>query len=271
MPNSSIKSFIRDYSHLAPLVAEALQSMFSPVYQVEQLFKNRAIRDSFAQLIVAIELIQVCQGKKPSNEFIKLFRECALDEERDESRFLIHFATLLYLDKRKKLFKAIIRHPDFPHLLAPQVIRIAKHAIKNEGIANRSRLDSDAVKIKGAVKKARIKSNERKVSSKDESQFIEEAFEPKENFYKKIFASEQEANLKKSIKAYIKKSYRSDRARNIVAYINYLLAGKEGKLHRSQAATSLGISRKSFYQVQKALQKDRPFKRLLKTYLKNSR
>jgi hypothetical protein len=259
------------YSYLMPEFAVAITETFDSRSQIKRLLENESIRWSFIEFIVAIELINVCNGKKPSGEFIKVFKDCIPEKGMSNRSFLYHLATLLYLDDKNKLFKAVIKHPLFPYLGARNIVKIALHTVSNERYANRARLDSDSVKIKGAVKTAKIIPNERGVSSEDGHDYIiEEAFEPTENFYKKLFQDKLAKKLRNDLARHIQKSNRTDRAENTIALIDYVLASKEKKINLTKAAIALSISRKTLHKIRKTIQDDPGFKRLLDAFHQNN-
>lgn len=252
------------YSHLLSEFGKAFAETLNRRSQLIRLLQNDSVRWGFIELVIAIELINVCQGKRPSGEFIKAFKDCVPGKGMNNRRFLYHLATLLYLDDKNKLFKAIIEHSLFPDLYSKDIIKLALHAVSNERYAQKSRLDSDEVKIKGAVKNARIIPNEREVSNDEgDSYTIEEAFVPTENFYKEIFKKKLAKKLRRDLEKYIQKSNRSRRQRNTLAVVDYILATKEKKLNITKVSKLLNISRKTLDQILKALRSNIGFKRLL--------
>lgn len=252
------------YSYLLLELGKAFAETLNTRSQVSRLLKNERVRWGFIELIIAIELINVCQGKRPSGGFIKAFRDCVPDKGMDNQSFLRHLATLLYLDDKNKLFKAIIENPLFPGASSKDIIKLALHAVSNERYAQRDRLDSDAVKIKGAVKKARIIPNQREISTDGGDDYtIEEAFVPAENFYKDIFKDKLTKKLRSDLQKYIQKSNRSRRQRNTLAVVDYILATKEKKINIMKVSKLLNMSRKTFHQILKALRSNIGFKRLL--------
>jgi len=260
------------YSYLIPEFGKAMAEALDTRYQLKRLLETESVRWGFIELIVVIELINVCRGKNPSGDFIKAFKDCVPEKKMSNRSFFYHLATLLYLDGKNKLFKAVIEHPLFPDISARDIIKLAAHAISNERYAQKTRLDSDPVKIKGAVKNAKIIPNEREAFSKDGDDYIiEEAFEPTENFYKQLFKSQLTKKLRSDLVRYIQKSNRSRRQRNTMAYIDYILSTKEKKLNIKRAASILKLSRKTLHQIKKSLQGNIGFKRLLNTFLINNR
>jgi len=138
------------------------------------------------------------------------------------------------------------------------------HAVSNERYAQRERLDSDEVKIKGAVKTAKIVPNEREISSADGDDYIvEEAFVPTEDFYKGIFKKKLAKKLRRDLEKYIQKSNRSRRQRNTLAVVDYILATKEKKINIMRASKFLNMSRKTLHQILKDLRSNIGFKRLI--------
>jgi len=252
------------YSNLLPEFDKAFAETLSRRAQLIRLLQNESVRWSFIELIIAIELINVCQGKRPSGEFIRAFRDCVPEKGMSNQNFLRHLATLLYLDDKNKLFKAIIEHPLFPGASSKDIIKLALHAISNEGYAQKERLDSDEAKIKGAVKKATIIPNEREVSNDDgDSYTIEEAFVPKEDFYKEVFKDKLAKQLRSDLEKYIQKSNRSRRQRNTIAVVDYILDTKEKKINIKRVSEILHMSRKTLHQILKSLRSNIGFKRLL--------
>jgi len=246
------------YSHLMPEFVDAIIETFDPRYSLRRLLQDESIRWSFLELIVAIELINVCKGKKPSNDFIKAFKFC-VPEKGDERIFLYRLATLLYFDKRYKLFKAIVDREDLPHLTSFDIIKIARREIRKEALASLDRLDSDVVKIKGAVKNTKIISLD---DAKGEGTFV--------NPYKQIYQTDLIKNLRQDLIEYIKKSNRSRRQRNILAFVDYTLATKERKINIKKASTVLNLSCKTLHQIKKSLQDNIGFKRLLNAFRMNN-
>lgn len=247
------------YAHLMPEFVDAIVETFDPRYGLRRILQNESMRWSFLELIVAIELINVCKGKKPSNDFIKAFKLCT-PGKGNENVFLYHLATLFYFDKRNKLFKAIINHRDLPSLTSSDVIKLARKTVWKESRASLSRLDSDFVKIKGAVKDAKILPFE---DTKAEGQTVDP--------YKQIYQVELINNLQKDLNEYIAKSHRSRRQRNISAFVDYTLANKETDINIKKAATELKISRKTLHQIKKSLQENVGFKRLLNALRLNNK
>lgn len=263
---------LNKYRHIAPIVADVMRRMFDPTIEIKKLLENKKFLESFAELILAMEIISVCNGKKPGNEFVKLFRNSIKDKHMSSKRFLMHLATLFYFDSNRKLFKSVIENQKIEKLSSAQIISLTTRAIWNESFASEDRLDSDSVKVKGGTKKAIIVSNEKEVSSADEpDSFIEEASISVEDAFKAIFKTQDKENLSKVILKHVQESYRSDRARNMSLYVDYIItSGGKKKPKTTQAALDLGISRKALHQIQKTLKEDAQFKSLLKAYLKNN-
>ena len=272
MRKKTIKSktnIIKENVHLLPTVVESMRRMFDPKYQTELLLTNAKIRWNLFELIVAIELLRVCRGKRASGEFIKAFKVCVPGDRMSMKVYLRHLATLLYLDKKNKLFRAVMCHPKFPDLSSKDIIHLATHAISNERYASKPRSDSDSVKIKGAVKNAKIIPLERKVISASGSEYVvEEAFESEKEFYQRIFQEELIENLQKEIKQYVEAANRKDRTRHILMYVDYVLSSKEENPSVTQTAKDLKLSRKSIYQIKKPLQEDPCFRRLIDALLR---
>ena len=259
------------YSNLLSNLVKAIAETLDTRHKLKRLLENESIRWGFIELVVTIELINVCKGKNPSGEFIKAFKDCVPEKKMSNRLFLYHLATLLYLDDKNKLFKAIIEHPLFPNISAKDIIKSAVCAISNERYAQKGRLDSDQVKIKGAVKKTKIIPNERETLSKDgDSYIIEEAFVPTENFYKQLYKSQLIDKLRKDLIRHIKKSNRSRRQRNTIAYIDYILSTKKKKINIKNAASVLKLSRKTLHQIKKSLQGNINLKRLLQAFHSNN-
>ncbi|MDD5079724.1 MAG: hypothetical protein PHH68_05300 [Candidatus Omnitrophica bacterium] len=247
------------YSHLMPEFVDAIIDTFDLRYSLRHFLQDESIRWSFLELIVAIELINVCKGRKPSNDFIKAFKLCT-PGKGNESIFLYHLATLFYFDKRNKLFKAIINHRDLPSLSSSDIIKLARKAVWKESRASLSRLDSDSVKIKGAVKDAEI-------LPFDDTKVGVKTVDP----YQQIYQVELIKNLRKDLNEYIAKSHRSRRKRNIMAFVDYTLTNKETDINIKKAATELKISRKTLHQIKKSLQENVGFKRLLNALRLNNK
>ncbi len=242
------------YSHLLPGFVEAMAETLDTRYQLRHLLEHESIRLGFLELIVAIELINVCQGKKPSNDFIKAFKFC-VPGKGDERMFLYRLATLLYFDKRHKLFKAIIDCKDFPYLTSMDIIKLARKEVRKESRASLARLDSDAVKIKGAVKNANILSFD---DAKGEGVSV--------NPHKQIYQAELIKNLRKDLIEYIEKSNRSRRQRNVLMFVDYILSTKDKNINIKRASAVLKLSRKTLHQIKKSLQENIGFKRLLNAF-----
>jgi len=242
-------------SNLMLTVAESMRRMFDPTYQALSLLKNKDTLQYFIELCVAIELVNVCKGKNPSDDFVKAFRDIAPKDDMSNKRFLMHLATLIYLDPKNKLFHAIINHPHFPYCDAGKVITIAANAVRKEG--RRSSIRDD-----------KIERFEEMVESQDGSLYIKEkAFEPTEKFYKQIYQSEFVSNIRNKFNKNIRESNRKDRARNIIRYVDYIITSKEKKPNITKAAAYLKMSRKSLYQIKNILDKNILLKRLLIEFL----
>lgn len=266
---SNSEKMIHENSHLLPVLAEGIREMLYPAYHVELLMNNREFRWNLFELAAAIEIINICQGKRTGNEFIKAFKLCIPDDILTMKDYLRHLATLLYMDKRNKLFRAVIENPNFPDIDSKEVIFLAKRAITKERKASPNRSDSDAVKIKGAIKKAKIISLERKALSWSGSNYIvEEAFKSEKEIYQQIFHKNLIENLRKEIQQYVEEQNRKDRAKNILKYIDYIFETKEVNPSVSRVARDLNLSRKAIYQIRKPLQEDIRFRRLIDALLK---
>jgi DNA-binding phage protein len=263
------RNILKEHAHILPDIVSAMRSMFDPKYQVELLMNNRALRWTFFELIVAIEIIKICQGKRTSSEFIKAFKLCIPEGRVTMKVYLRHLATLRYLDKKNKLFRAVIKNPKFPDLTSKEIIHLTKHAISNERYASEARLDSDGVKIKGAVKNAKIIPLERKAMSDSGSEYVvEEAFESEKEIYQRIFQKELIENLLKEVKQYVETENRKDRTKHTLMYIDHLLKSKEENPSVTKVAKDLKLSRKTIYQIKKPLQDDPRFRRLIDAFLK---
>lgn len=269
---ASVAEFKLKYGHLIPAVAEAMRQMFDPAYHLAKLFKDKAFVRWMFQLIIAIEIIEISGGKRksPNDELLKFIRGRRKKDGSYDTDRLSNLAYLLYTDEKNKLRKAIFENKDLPLLSSKQIIKLIFRTIRYEGLAREDRLDSDSVKMKGGVKKAKPIYADQAFEQEDGSSLTKEmASETFEDFKNKIYKSELWQYIKKDMSKYVIEANRPDRAKNIMRVLRYYFEHQDDKVLLTQMHKDLGISLKSISKIVSSIRKNSELKALLSVLLRN--
>jgi len=267
-----VAEFKSKYGPLIPAVTEAVRQMFDPTYHLERLAKDKAFVHWMLQLILAIEIIEISEGKRknPNDEFLKFIRGRRMKDGNYDTERLSNLAYLIYSDERNKLRKAIFENKDLQELSAKQIIKLIFRTIRYEALAREDRLDSDSVKMKGGVKKAKPVYTDQTFEQEDGSSLSREmASETLEDFKKRICKSELWEGIKKEMSKYVIEANRPDRARNILKVLKYYFEHQDDKVSLTQMHRDLGISLKSISKIVNNIRDNSELKVLLSALLKN--
>ncbi len=270
--NAALAEFKSKYGHLVFIISDAMRQMYDPAYHLERLARDKAFVRWMFQLIIAIEIIEISEGKRrnPNDEFLKFIRGRRKKDGSYDTDRLSNLAYLLYTDEKNKIRKAIFENKDLPLLSSKQIIKLIFRTIRYEGLAREDRLDSDSVKMKGGVRKAKPIYTDQAFEQEDGSILTKEmASETLGDFKNKIYKSELWQYIKKDMSKYVIEANRPDRAKNIIRVLKYYFEHQDDKVLLTQMHKDLGISLKSISKIVSSIRKNSELKALLSVLLKN--
>lgn len=266
--------FARLHPELTAVILEAMRRMFDPVYNMRTMLRENAeLRHRVIEMFVAIELISISQGRrdKPSEGMIHCMQKLIRNEGGDESLVRERFAdlvTLLYLDKKSKIIRALIKHPSYPDLFAAEVINIVSLVTTKEGRDKLKRQNSDLTKVEGGSKNVKMEAYFKDIEEEDGNIWCQEATatEPDE-FLKRVTRSNDWPYYEFEIVSYAEKLYRSDRAQNILRVVRYYFKEPSNQVSLTQMAKDLGISYKTVFAIVKTIRNDVGLRKIIKSLL----